>query len=115
MNKLNDEHPRSFSTLFHFINVVFTLPAQCSYKPSQATTRMGLLQQTIFILHRVALSSHPVQPQKTQGWTVSAGRWLQHLSAALSITKPRGSHCETFSHQHSNTIDCPKSISRKKH
>lgn len=39
----------------------------------------------------------------------------QQLSAALSITEPQGSVCDIFSHQHSNTIDCPQSISRKKH
>ncbi len=46
---------------------------------------------------------------------MSAGRWLQRLSAAPSNTDAPGlCVCEIFSHQHSNTIDCPQSISRKK-
>lgn len=44
---------------------------------------------------------------------LSAGRWLQSLSAALSIAKPRASVCEIFLHQNSNTIDCWLAISRK--
>lgn len=92
----------------------FTPTAQCSSNPSQAAAHMGPLRQAFFCVCRAAPRSHAVQRQKTQGWTVSAGRWLQRLSAALSITDAPGIRvCEIFSRQHSNTIDCPLSISRK--
>lgn len=99
-------HTHCFSTLFRFLNfisndVVSTLP----------TAHMGPLWQAFFFLaaHAVTLCNHR---KHRDGLCLLAGGC--NIFAALSIPRPRGCVCEIFSHQHSNTIDCPQSISRKK-